>query len=106
MTVRIKTRVEARMKSGDTLKHDKIDVAVENGVVTLTGTVGSRVQRTRARRLARVDGVTRVENKLEIDSDDRTDARQGRSQDREGHGQGRRGEERRRENQGRDGQGR
>jgi hyperosmotically inducible protein len=64
----IKTRVEARLKSADSLKDDKIDVSVENGVVTLTGTVGSLVQSTRARQLARVDGVTRVENKLEVDS--------------------------------------
>jgi hyperosmotically inducible protein len=64
----IKTRVEARLKSADSLKDDKIDVSVDNGVVTLTGTVGSLAQSVRARQLARVDGVTRVENKLEVDS--------------------------------------
>ena len=64
----IKTRVEARLKSADSLKDDKIDVSVDNGVVTLTGTVGSIAQSVRARQLARIDGVTRVENKLEVDS--------------------------------------
>jgi osmotically-inducible protein OsmY len=64
----IKTRVEARLKGADSLKNDKIDVSVENGVVTLTGTVGSEAQSLRARQLARIDGVTRVENKLDVDS--------------------------------------
>ena len=41
-------RVEARLKADATLKNDKIDVAVDNGVVTLTGTVHSATQRARA----------------------------------------------------------
>ena len=64
----IKTRVEARLKSADSLKDDKIDVSVDNGVVTLTGTVGSQAQSVRARQLATIAGVTKVENKLEVDS--------------------------------------
>jgi len=64
----IKSKVEARLKSADSLKNDTIDVSVENGVVTLTGTVHSEAQSLRARQLAKIAGVTKVENKLEVDS--------------------------------------
>jgi hyperosmotically inducible protein len=64
----IKSKVEARLKSADSLKNDTIDVSVENGVVTLTGTVHSEAQSLRARELAKVAGVTKVENKLDVDS--------------------------------------
>jgi hyperosmotically inducible periplasmic protein len=62
------TRIEARIKASNTLKHDDIDVAVENGVVTLSGKVASQAHRTRAGSLAKIAGVTRVDNKLEIDT--------------------------------------
>ena len=64
----IKSRVEAKLKSADSLKNDHIVVSVDNGVVTLSGTVGSEAQSLRARELAHVDGVTNVENKLDVDS--------------------------------------
>lgn len=62
------TRVEARLKADPSLKKDKIDVAVADGVVTLTGTVRSRPQSARAERLAKIKGVTRVDNKLEVET--------------------------------------
>jgi len=62
------TRIEARIKASDTLKHDEIDVAVENGVVTLTGKVASEAHRARAGTLAGIAGVSRVDNKLEVDT--------------------------------------
>ena len=64
----IKTRVETRLKNADSLKNDTIVVSVDNGVVTLTGTVHSEAQSLRARQLAKVAGVTSVENKLDVDS--------------------------------------
>jgi len=64
----IKTRVETRLKNADSLKDDTIVVSVDNGVVTLTGTVHSEAQSVRARQLAKVAGVTSVENKLDVDS--------------------------------------
>ena len=63
----IKTKVEARLKTADSLKNDNIDVAVDNGVVTLTGKVHSEAQSARAQQLAKVAGVTKVENKLDVD---------------------------------------
>src|SRR5512143_4002038 len=56
------SRSEARLKKDAALKKDTIDVSVSDGVVTLTGTVRSPGQRTRAGRLARIAGVTRVDN--------------------------------------------
>jgi len=62
------SRVEARLKADAALKKDTIDVAVNDGVVTLTGTVHSRGLRTRAERLAKIAGVSRVDNKLEVET--------------------------------------
>jgi osmotically-inducible protein OsmY len=64
----IKHNIEARLKNSPSLKGSDIDVAVDHGVVTLTGTVHSEAQSTRARTLAKVSGVTNVENKLTVDS--------------------------------------
>jgi hyperosmotically inducible protein len=62
------SRIEERIKANATLKADDIDVAVENGVVTLTGKVASNGRKTRAGALAKIAGVTRVDNKLEVDT--------------------------------------
>jgi hyperosmotically inducible protein len=64
----IKSKVEARLKSADSLKNDTIDVSVDNGVVTLTGKVHSPAQSARAQQLAKIAGVTKVENKLDVDT--------------------------------------
>ena len=68
----IKSKVEARLKSTESLKKDTIDVSVENGVVTLTGTVHTAAQSARALQLAKVAGVTKVENKLEVEKTEGT----------------------------------
>lgn len=65
----IKTRVETRLQASASLKGDDIKVEADNGVVTLTGTVRSQAARARAAQLAKVTGVTRVENKLDINSE-------------------------------------
>ncbi|MEP6917509.1 MAG: BON domain-containing protein [Acidobacteriota bacterium] len=64
----LKTRIETKLKSSASLKEDTINVGVENGVVTLTGKVHSLAQKATAASLARVEGVTTVENKLDVDS--------------------------------------
>jgi hyperosmotically inducible protein len=68
----IKSKVEARLKDAPSLKNDTIDVAVENGVVTLTGKVHSEAQSVKARQLAKIAGVTKVENKLEVEKTEGT----------------------------------
>ena len=52
----LNTRIEARLKADRSLKTDDVKVAVDEGVVTLTGTVHSRAQRARAERLANGGG--------------------------------------------------
>lgn len=64
----LKSRIEARLKRSKALNGSNIDVAVDHGVATLTGTVHSEAQSLRARSLAKVPGVTNVENKLTVDS--------------------------------------
>ena len=46
------------------LAADAVSVSVKGGVVTLTGMVGKDADRARAEKLARIPGVTRVENNL------------------------------------------
>ena len=62
------SRIEARIKASATLKHADIDVSVENSVVTLKGKVPSAAHRTRAGSLAKIAGVTRVDNQIEVDT--------------------------------------
>ena len=62
-------RIEKRLSSDATLKKYHVKVEVEGGVATLTGTVATEAERTRAGQLARVPGVTRVENKIVADLD-------------------------------------
>jgi hyperosmotically inducible periplasmic protein len=61
----VKTRFE--LAAADDLRDSTINVDVDNNVVTLTGTVASAAQKTRAETLAKgVEGVTRVRNQLKV----------------------------------------
>jgi hyperosmotically inducible protein len=63
----IRSRIETRLKGAASLKDNTITVAVQNGVVTLTGKVDSKTESQRAAQLAHVTGVTNVENKLDVE---------------------------------------
>jgi len=63
----IDDRAEARIHKDASLKRYNIDVAVDRGVVTLTGTVATAADSSKAESLARVPGATRVDNKLIVD---------------------------------------
>jgi len=63
------TRIHNRINSDASLKKHDIKVSVDNGVVTLTGTVATEAERTKAAELAKVAGVTRVDNKIVTDLD-------------------------------------
>ena len=61
--------VKARfdLAAADDLRDSTINVDVDNAVVTLTGTVASAAQKTRAEAVAKsVEGVTRVRNNLRV----------------------------------------
>jgi hyperosmotically inducible protein len=60
-------RIETRVGNDPALKPYSIKVSVDGGVATLTGTVASRSQRKRAAQLARVTGITRVDNQIVVD---------------------------------------
>jgi len=60
-------RIEKRLRADATLKKYDIDVKVDGGVATLTGTVATEADRSKADTLAHVNGVTRVDNKLVVD---------------------------------------
>jgi len=62
-------RVEARLDADASLKKYDVDVAVQDGVATLTGTVRTAAEKARAERDAKIAGITRVDNRLVIDKD-------------------------------------
>jgi hyperosmotically inducible periplasmic protein len=64
----VKTRFE--LATADDLRDSTINVDVDNNVVTLTGTVASAAQKTRAEAVAKaVEGVTSVRNQLRVGTD-------------------------------------
>ena len=63
----VKTRFE--LATADDLRDSTINVDVDNDVVTLTGTVASAAQKTRAEAVAKaVEGVKSVRNQLRVQS--------------------------------------
>jgi hyperosmotically inducible protein len=69
----IKDRIEHHLATDASVKKYDIDVKVNNGAVTLDGSVASEAQKAEAARLAKVRGVTRVDNEIKVDKDvDRT----------------------------------
>ncbi len=64
----VKTRFD--LAAEDDLRDSTIEVDVDNGVVTLTGTVASAAQKTRAEQSVKaLDGVKSVRNQLKVVSD-------------------------------------
>jgi hyperosmotically inducible protein len=63
----IQDRIEAGLKANTLLAPRNIDVDVDKGVVTLTGTVRTADEKAAARRIADVRGVVRVRNRIEVD---------------------------------------
>jgi len=63
----IDKQIEKQIKADPSLKKADIDVSVDGGVATLTGTVATEAQKARAGRLAKVSGVTRVDNRIVVD---------------------------------------
>lgn len=64
----VKTRFD--LAAADDLRDSTINVDVDKGVVTLTGTVASAAQKSRAEAVAKaVEGVTSVKNQLKVGAD-------------------------------------
>ena len=60
-------QIQKQINADPRLKHANIHVSVEGGVATLTGTVPTDAARTRAGQLAKVGGITRVDNQILVD---------------------------------------
>jgi hyperosmotically inducible protein len=61
------TKTRAALAAADDLRDSTVDVDVENNVVTLSGTVASQAQKTRAEQVAqKIDGVKNVTNRLTV----------------------------------------
>ena len=61
-------QIEKQLKDDPSLKHASIHVSVDGSVATLTGTVTTDAQKTRAGQLAKTGPITRVDNQLVVDS--------------------------------------
>lgn len=62
-------KVRGALATTDDLRDSTINVDVENGVVTLRGSVGSQAKKDQAAKVARVEGVKSVNNRLEVKPD-------------------------------------
>jgi hyperosmotically inducible periplasmic protein len=60
--------IRTKLSKDADLKNNKIDVVVDNGVATLKGTVDTQEERSKAESLARVGGVVRVDDQLDVGS--------------------------------------
>ena len=63
------TRIEKRIAADPTLKKYDIKVVVDGGVATLSGSVATEGDRTKAAADAKVAGITRVDNQLLVEPD-------------------------------------
>src|SRR5262245_847667 len=69
----LKDRVDHRLETSDAVGKYDVKVKVDNRIVTLSGDVANAGQKAEAARLARVEGVTRVQNDITIDpNEDKT----------------------------------
>ena len=71
----IDDQVEARIKNDASLKKHTIVVTVDDGVVTLTGTVPTEAESAKAARIANIAGVTRVNNNLIVTKEVKDDVK-------------------------------
>src|SRR6185436_10999230 len=58
----LKDRINFRIDTSNLVRKYDIKVSVSNGVATLTGDVATAAQKAEAGRLAKITGITKVEN--------------------------------------------
>ena len=61
-------QIQMRLQKNPDLRNNTINVTVDNGVATLTGTVDSQAEKSDAARLALVSGIIGVDNRLDVGS--------------------------------------
>lgn len=65
----LKDRIEYRLETSPIVKKYDVRVKVDNANVMLTGAVATDAQKAEAGKLAKVDGVAKVDNQIAIDKD-------------------------------------
>ena len=65
----LKDRIEHRLETSTMVGKYDIKVSVNNGVATLSGDVATEAQKAEAARLAKVTGVSNVENNITVNKD-------------------------------------
>jgi osmotically-inducible protein OsmY len=65
----LKERIEYRLETSPIVRKYDVKVDVDKNVAKLTGDVATEAQRTEASRLAKIDGITQVDNQIKIDKD-------------------------------------
>ncbi len=63
----LKDRLAYRLETSTLLRKYDVKVKVEGGVAMLSGTVATAAQKAEAGKIAKVDGITRVENTIAVD---------------------------------------
>lgn len=66
----LEDRIEYRLETNASTRKYDVRVKVRNGVATLEGDVATAAQKAEAERLAKIEGITRVENKIDVDPDE------------------------------------
>src|SRR5262245_21690284 len=69
----LENRIHTLIRDDSTLKPHDISVKVDGSVATLTGTVATKGQKDHAAQLAHVTGITRVDNKIVVDTKRQSD---------------------------------
>jgi osmotically-inducible protein OsmY len=65
----LKDRIEYRLETNPIVDMYDIKVKVDNGSARLTGTVATAAQKAEAARLAKIDGISNVQNDVVVDKD-------------------------------------
>jgi len=66
----LKDRIAFRLDTSETVRKYDVKVKVDGGVATLSGDVATAAQKAEAEKLAKVDGIARVQNEIAIDPDE------------------------------------
>ena len=64
----LKDRIEYRLETNSLVRKYDVDVKVNDGVAMLSGDVATTAQKAEAERLAKIDGVKRVESTIKVDA--------------------------------------
>jgi hyperosmotically inducible protein len=66
----LKDRIEYRLETSPLVRKYDVEVKVTAGVATLSGDVATQAQKTEAEKLARIDGVKKVDSTITVDPDE------------------------------------